>query len=243
MRSTIVLKLIILTMASLLVGAAAAQQSPQKSVLPSSAETARTPDADTPQHPFSQRFPRYELRAGDVFDLTFEFSPEFNQTVAVQPDGFVTLREIGDIHVAGQTVPELTSTIKTAYSKILNDPVISLVLKDFEKPYFIASGEVTHPGKYELRGDTTITEAIAIAGGFNDAAKHSQVVVYRRVSRDWMEGRVVNVKKMWGARNLSEDALLNPGDMVFVPRSQYSKFRRFIPAPGLGIGLGGVPAW
>src|SRR5205823_9254030 len=87
----------------------------------------------------SQRYPRYELRADDVLDISFEFTPEFNQTVVVQPDGYITLREVGDVHVAGLTVPKLTETIRTAYGKILNSPTIAVVLKDFEKPYFIAS--------------------------------------------------------------------------------------------------------
>src|SRR5205807_719649 len=106
----------------------------------------------------------------------FELSPEFNQTaVTVQPDGFISLRAVGDIKVDGQTVPVLTQTLKTAYSKILHDPIISVVLKDFEKPYFIADGQLGRPGKYDLRGSVTLTEAIAMAGGFNDSAKHSQV--------------------------------------------------------------------
>jgi polysaccharide export outer membrane protein len=119
---------------------------------------------------FKDRSPRYRIEAGDSFDVTFELSPEFNQTgVAVQPDGFVTLRSVGDLKVAGQTVPELTQTLKTAYSKILNDPVISVVLKEFEKPYFVADGQVAKPGKYEMHGNTTLTQAIAIAGGFQSA--------------------------------------------------------------------------
>src|ERR1700686_2452266 len=90
------------------------------------------------QPSFQTRYPRYKLRPGDAFDISFELSPEFNQTVTVQPDGFVTLRGMGDVHVAEQTVPQLTATLRIAYSKILNDPLISIVLKDFEKPYFIA---------------------------------------------------------------------------------------------------------
>jgi protein involved in polysaccharide export with SLBB domain len=56
---------------------------------------------------------RYEIRAGDSFDVTFDLSPEFNQVgVTVQPDGFVTLRGVGDINVDGQTVPQLTQTLR-----------------------------------------------------------------------------------------------------------------------------------
>src|SRR5579872_2523959 len=84
-----------------------------------------------------ERNPRYKLQKGDSFDLELAFSPELNQTLAVQPDGYVTLKGVGSVHVEGQTIPELTETIKAAYSKMLHDPVISINLRDFEKPYFI----------------------------------------------------------------------------------------------------------
>ena len=87
----------------------------------------------------SQRYPRYELRAEDVLDISFEFTPEFNQTATVQPDGYITLRGVGDVHVGRVTVPEVTEAIRTAYGKILKDPAIAVVLKEFEKPYFIAA--------------------------------------------------------------------------------------------------------
>jgi len=83
----------------------------------SGCSTAATRRADETQ--FSERDPRYHLEPGDSFDITFEFVPDFNQTVIVQPDGFVTLRGIGDTKVANQTVPELTNTLCEAYSKIL----------------------------------------------------------------------------------------------------------------------------
>jgi polysaccharide biosynthesis/export protein len=51
----------------------------------------------------------------------------------------------------------LTETLRQAYAKILKNPVISVVLKDFEKPYFIANGQIGRPGKYELRGETTVS--------------------------------------------------------------------------------------
>ena len=183
---------------------------------------------------FQTRNPRYAIRAGDAFDVTFELSPEFNQSVTVQPDGFITLKGIGDIHVAGQTVPELTKTLHDAYDKILNDPLVVVVLKDFEKPYFTASGQLVHPGKYDLRGDVTLTEAIAMAGGFSDAAKHSQVLLFRRVNDDWIQAKIFNVKQMLKQGNLHEDPTLRPGDMVYVPKNALSKIKPFIPNAGIG---------
>jgi polysaccharide biosynthesis/export protein len=184
---------------------------------------------------FNARSPRYKIAPGDSFDLNFELSPEFNQTaVSVQPDGFATLRSVGDVKVQGLTVPELTQTLRTAYGKILNDPIISVNLKDFEKPYFVADGKVGRPGKYDLRGDTTLTQAIAIAGGFSDGSKASQVLLFRRVSDEWMEAKVIDVNKMHKTGNLKEDPLLHPGDMLFVRKTTWSKFERYMPSAQMG---------
>jgi protein involved in polysaccharide export with SLBB domain len=208
----------------------------QQALSPAPAATA--PDATKASasgKEFSNRSPRYRLQPGDTFDVTFDLSPEFNQTaVAVQPDGFVTLRSVGDIKVAGQTVPELTETLRQAYGKILNNPPISVVLKDFEKPYFIAGGQVSKPGKYEMHGNTTLVQAIEIAGGFQSSAKHSKVYLFRRVDDQWTEAKLFDVKKMEKSGNLNEDPFLHPGDMLFVPKNTYSKIDRFIPNLSMG---------
>lgn len=200
-------------------------------------QEAAAPPATAPagtEAQFQDRYPRYKIRAGDQFDVTFDLSPEFNQTVTVQPDGFVALRGVGEVHVADETVPELTLTLKKTYAKILNDPIISVVLKDFEKPYFVADGQVGKPGKYDLRGSTTLVEAIAIAGGFTESSKHSQVLLFRRVNDQWMEAKIVDVKKMQKSGNLKEDPFLHPGDMLFVPKNSISKISKFIPTYNMG---------
>jgi polysaccharide export outer membrane protein len=187
----------------------------------------------TPQ--FQTRDARYKIEPGDSFDITFDLSPEFNQTgVSVQPDGFVTLHGVGDVKVQGETVPQLTETLRKVYGKILNDPAISVVLKDFQRPYFIADGQVSRPGKYELRGDTTLTEAIAMAGGFLETAKHSQVVLYRRVDSNWLSAQIIDVKKMENDHSLREDPFMHPGDMLFVPKNKMSKIKPFLPNTGVG---------
>ena len=106
---------------------------------------------------------RYQLHSADVLELHFPFTPEFNQTVTVQPDGFITLRGIDDIHVEGLTLPEVSNSLRIAYGRILHEPMINIELKDFEKPYFVVGGEVGHPGKFDLRGETTVAQAVAIA--------------------------------------------------------------------------------
>ena len=184
---------------------------------------------------FQQRDSRYRIAASDSFDLTFPLSPEYNQlAVSVQPDGFVALYGVGDVKVQGLTIPELTETLRRAYGGILHDPIISVVLKDFNKPYFIADGQLGHPGKYDLRAETTLTQAIAIAGGFTDMSKHSQVLLFRRVSDAWVSTQVFDVKKMEAKGDLREDPYVHPGDTIFVPKNKISKIKPFLPSANMG---------
>ncbi len=223
--------LLTIAIAALMAASANGQTGAVTTANPAAAATSTS--ATSPQ--FHTRDDRYRLEPGDTFDINFDLSPEFNQAaVAVQPDGFVTLRGAGDVKVEGQTVPELTQTLKTTYGKILNNPIISVVLKDFQRPYFIADGQVARPGKYDLRGDTTLTEAIAMAGGFTEASKHSKVVLYRRVGDNWVSSQIIDVKKMESAHDLHEDPSLHPGDMVFVPKNGFSKIKAFIPNANVG---------
>jgi polysaccharide biosynthesis/export protein len=182
-----------------------------------------------------ERHPLYRLSKSDVVEISFTFAPEFNQTVTVQPDGYITLKDAGHLVAEGLTAAELERAVGAAYSATLHDPQVTVALKDFEHPYFIASGEVARPGKYELRGSTTIAAAVAVAGGFTQQAKHSQVVLFRRVSRELLEARVLNVKRMLNDRDLNEDVPLQPGDYIFVPRSAISRVMRFVPATSMGM--------
>lgn len=183
-----------------------------------------------------ERRPLYRFRNSDVVEVNFTFASEFNQTVTVQPDGFITLKGLErQMYAQGMTVPELRESIRTAYATMLHEPDVSLVLKEFDRPYFIASGEVTRPGKYDLRGDTTVVEAVAIAGGFTGQARHSQVILFRHVSEEMVEARLLNIKDMLNSRDLREDVHLRPGDMLFVPQSTISKIRRFLPTSSMGM--------
>ena len=173
---------------------------------------------------FHQRNPRYQIRPADVIEITFYPAAEFNQTLTVQPDGYISLRETGDLFVQGKSVPELQQAIGSAYATILNNPVVTVTLKDFEKPHIIVGGQVGHPGKYELRADTTVNEAVALAGGLTEKAKHSQVLLFRRVSNDWVEIKDVDLKSIQKGR-MQEDIHLHPGDMVFVPQNRISKIK------------------
>jgi polysaccharide export outer membrane protein len=182
-----------------------------------------------PNRPALQhRYPRYQISRDDVLSLTFPLVPEFNQKVTVQPDGYIILQNVGSVFILGMTVPEVVETLKKTYAKVLHDPMIDVDLVDFQKPYFMVSGQVGKPGQYELRHDTTVSEAIAIAGGFLPTAK-TQVFVYHRINSGWFEVKKLSLKDLLNGKNINEDIQMQPGDMVFVPEKFITNFKKYVP--------------
>lgn len=186
--------------------------------------------------------PRYRIEPGDVIDLAFPIAADFNQTVTVAPDGYVALRGVGDFYAEGKSLPELRDALVKAYSGILHNPIVNVDLKDFQKPFFIVNGEVAHPGKFDLREDITVTEALAIAGGATQNAKSSQVLLFRRLPGGTMvEVRKLDLKKMMKKGDLTEDVMLQPGDLIFVPQTALSKIERFLPTSSMGMYSTAIP--
>jgi polysaccharide export outer membrane protein len=203
----------------------------------SSTTAAKPGGADGLGNPLlgGQRRPLYRLRPSDVVEISFIVAPEFNQTLNVQPDGYVMLKDAGMVEVQGLNMEEFSEAVQKAYRGYLHDPQVAVALKEFERPYFIVGGEVGKPGKYELRSDTTVAEAVQIAGGLTQQAKHSQVVLFRRVNDDLVETRLLDLKKMLKQRSLKEDAHLRAGDLVFVPQNSISKIARFLCKPSVSM--------
>lgn len=184
---------------------------------------------------------RYRLQPGDVFEVQFRYSPEFNQTVTVQPDGYVSLEISGDLKVAGLTIEQARAAILKKASARLQDPVAAIVLKEFQKPYFVIAGEVALPGKIEMRERVTALQAIMLAGGMKEAAKSSQVIVFRAINSDTAEVKLLNLKDIRRTSDLENDLTLRPGDMVYVPRDKISKIERFMKLASVAAFM--APRW
>jgi polysaccharide biosynthesis/export protein len=219
----------VLLVAAMTQPAAARQDAPEPAAPAVEATTATDASSGIEEEWTRWTAGRYRLTPGDVLEISFPFVPELNQTVTVQPDGFITLKDIPDIRVQGRTVVQLREDVLAAYSEFVRDPKLTITLKEFERPYFVANGEVAKPGRYELRGATTLTQALAIAGGTKTGANMSKVVLYRRFGEDGLEAKQINVSKMLAKHDLSEDPLLRPGDTIIVPKGVLGKVLPVLP--------------
>lgn len=179
----------------------------------------------------------YVLHLNDALEIQLPFSPEYNETVTIQPDGFIGLREAPPIPVSGKTVEQAEELIAQAYKGVLKDPKVSILLKTFLSPSFYASGELARPGRYELRSETTLMQAISEAGGLlNERAKKSQVIIFRPLGSGTYESHVIDVKDLL-KKSSFEDSAIYPGDIIYVPQNRMSKIQRYIPNPGVGANI------
>ncbi len=171
---------------------------------------------------------RYALHSGDVLDIQYRYTPEFNQTVTVQPDGYISLEIGGDVKVGGRTLQEVRTLILVKARTRLEAPELIVILKDFQKPYVVVAGEVNQPGKIELREKVTAVQAVLLAGGLKETAKSTQILVFRKLNGDTAEVKTLNFKTLKQTNDLENDLVLQPGDMILVPRNRISKIERYI---------------
>ena len=184
---------------------------------------------------------RYRLQPSDVIDVAFRFTSEFDQTVTVQPDGFIALKIAAELKVSGLTLAEANEAILKKCQGFLHEPIISVSLVEFSKPYFVVNGQVQKPGKFDLRGDMTVSDAIAVAGGFVPGALDSEVLFFRRVSPELAEVRKIDLKQILRRGQIAEDMLLQPNDSIYVSKSAVGKLERFMSVTRLGMYFNPLP--
>jgi len=179
--------------------------------------------------------PIYTLHIGDVIALSYRLTPEFNQTVTVQPDGCVDLEVVGSVKVSGLTLDQAHNKIVKIASNELNHPELAITLKQFQQPYVVVAGEVAKPGKIEIHENTTALQAVMLAGGFMPSARDTQVILFRHINGDMAEVRRLNLHNIKKQVQLERDIDLEPGDMLLVTRNKLAHLSRFMKAANLGV--------
>jgi polysaccharide export outer membrane protein len=174
--------------------------------------------------------PRYTLHIGDVIDLNYRLTPEYNQSATIQPDGYASLNVAGVVHLEGLTIEQAHDLIVKKDSERLNDPELNLILSSFQRPYVVVGGEVLQPGRIDLRENMTAMQAVLMAGGFKLSAKDTRIVVFRHINADMGEVRELNLHDINKTSKLEHDMVLQPGDMLLVPANKLEHFARYMHA-------------
>ena len=171
----------------------------------------------------------YVITPGDILDIKFTYNPEFNElAMPVRPDGRISLQLVPDIKAAGLTPSELRGTLTEKYTGELKTPEVTVIVRSFAENRAFVDGEVTAPGFVELGGRTTVMRAIALAHGLRDTARYSQVIIIRKDVDGKPTATVVDLRKVIDGTDYSQDVMLMPYDIVYVPKSNIAKVDLFV---------------
>jgi polysaccharide export outer membrane protein len=159
----------------------------------------------------------YAIGMGDVLEISVWKNPELSATVPVRPDGRISVPLLGDVKAAGMTPLALKQTLTDGYKEYVTAPGVSVVVKEIHSRKIYVTGEVAHPGTFDLEPRTKLMQALALAGGLTPYAKGSVVVL-----RDARDGRQekrfeVELKAIIKGKRPQDNLLLMPGDTLVVP--------------------------
>lgn len=171
--------------------------------------------------------PVVRLEPGDVIQVKFTYWPELDEEQGIRPDGLISLKLIGDVRAQDLTPDELRTDLLARYADKLKDPDITVVVSEYTSHRVYVGGEVLQPGVIPMQGKLTVLEAIMQAGGFNKAtAKLANVVVVRQRDGKYYS-RSLDLRKAI-AEPESGTFVLEPRDVVFVPRTTIDKVDQFV---------------
>ena len=159
-----------------------------------------------------------KIAPGDLLHITVFDVPEMTQEVRVGANGKAQLALIGDIALAGMTGQEAAETIarELRNQKLLLSPQVNVLVKEFATQGVSVSGEVQHPGVYQVLGSRTLLDLISMAGGLTNVAD-TRITVQRRGPAE--EKITVKLKTDDPETSLANDVQVYPGDLILVPRA------------------------
>jgi len=162
--------------------------------------------------------PDYIIGPEDILDITVWKNADLSKTVQVRPDGRISLPLLGDISAVAKTPVQLTEEISTGLRAYMENPTISIMVKEVNSYQIYVLGEVNKPGKYPLKSKTTLLQGITVAGGFTALAARNKIVVFR-FTKDG-EGQTklkASYDDIVVRDGANQNIELKPGDQIVVP--------------------------
>jgi polysaccharide export outer membrane protein len=158
----------------------------------------------------------YRIGPADVLDIAVWNNPAISRSTPVRPDGMISLPLLNDVQAAGLTPMALRDVIAKKLAEYLPNPEVSVIVREVNHFKISVLGEVKRPGRYDFKGQASVLEALAMAGGLSDFAARSKIVVLRNEGTG-TKRIPVNYNKIVSSGAEQEDVPLRPGDIVLVP--------------------------
>jgi polysaccharide export outer membrane protein len=160
--------------------------------------------------------PEYTIGTDDVLSIVFWRDKDMSSDVVVRPDGNISLPLLNEVHAGGLTPMQLKDRLIDESKKFVEDPNVTVVVKQINSRKVFITGEVAKPGPYPLSGATTVLQMISVAGGFKDYA-HTKKITIVRTENGKPVSFPFNYEDVIERKNLKQNIELKPGDTIIVP--------------------------
>ena len=147
-----------------------------------SAPAALVAGAQQASDPRMQAPTEYSIGAGDVLQILTWKEADFSGSFLVRYDGRITMPLVGDILVAGRTPTQLSTQLEEAIGRFVELARVTVAIEQPNSAQFFVIGKVAQQGAFPYTRPIRIAQALAIAGGFQEFAKLSQIFVIRDIS-------------------------------------------------------------
>ena len=225
------LKFLALAALVLMLGACASKSAPRNAVV---GELLPAPDTTSASGAY-EGGGDYRIGAQDLVEVSVFGVEDLRQEVRVNSNGQISLPLIGTVMAGGKSIPELETAIAEKLSDgYLQDPQVSVFVKEFTSQRVTLGGAVEKPGIYPITGKTTLLQAIAMAEGVTDLADLGAVVLFRTIDGK-RAAAVYDINEITGGR--MADPQVYGDDIVMIEQSgSKTVFRRIIESvPVLGV--------
>lgn len=159
----------------------------------------------------------YRIGPEDSLEIQVWKNKDLSRQATVRPDGKVSLPLVGDVQASGLTTGELEKVITDRLAEFVEAPHVSVLVAEVNSYFFYITGEVAKPGKYPIKGHTTLLQAVSMAGGFTPFAARNKISVFRKEADGG--DKIIRVKydEILSTGDAKANIALQTGDTIVVP--------------------------
>jgi protein involved in polysaccharide export with SLBB domain len=170
----------------------------------------------------------YILCPGDTISISFFYFPRFDTTVKIRPDGYISLIPLDDVKAAGLTAKELDELLTELYADRIENPELTVTVREFSSQKIYVGGEVKNAGIYEIESDMTPLQAVLKAGGALETGNLKSVIVMRKTAERTPQLFSVNLEDALDPQKSTSEFHLQPYDVVYVPETLIAQLNQFV---------------
>ena len=165
----------------------------------------------------------YVIGPGDQLDIFVWRNPELTQSVPVRPDGKISVPLVEDLQAADKTATELAREIERALSKFVRDPLVTVIVSDFQGVYQTqvrVVGQATDPQALPYRDNMTLLDVMIAVGGLTEFAAGNRSKLVRTVDGQTVQA-TVRLEDLIRDGDISANVPVAPGDVIIIPEAWF----------------------